>query len=104
MYDINVTVPAIGSWVYWVSVEQANGRVASGLCQWYGELTEALREEGISGFWIDADNVAQAHLKGQICDRRQQIMENHTLSNELEDIVARLRAQLTEIEEPTDGN
>lgn len=97
MNNINVSVPAIGSWVYWVAVEQANGRINSGLCEWTPSMTTALQEEGMSGFWANAEDIAVAHLKGQLCDRRQQIKENYDLSEELQELVAHLRGQLAEL-------
>ena len=97
MNNISVSVPAIGSWVYWAAIEQANGRINSGLCEWTPAMTEALSDEGITGFWINGDDIAVAHLKGQLCDRRQQIKENYHLNEELEELVAHLRGQLSEL-------
>lgn len=76
MHHIDVSRPKSGTWVFWVTVEQATGRMTQGLNIWSDDAQKIFAgEEGLDLFWISAENVAQSHLKGQLVERQQQIDE-----------------------------
>ena len=76
MFSLKDSRPATGTWVFWVTVEQATGRMAQGLNLWNQKSENIFAgEEGIELFWSKAENLAQAHLKGQLVERQQQIQE-----------------------------
>lgn len=76
MHHIDVSRPKSGTWVFWVTVEQATGRMMQGLNIWSDDAQKIFAgEEGLELFWTAADNVAQAHLKGELVQRQQQIYD-----------------------------
>jgi len=83
MHHIKTSRPKSGTWVFWVTVEQATGRMTQGLNLWSDEAQNVFAgEEGLDLFWISAENVAQAHLRGQLIERQQQIDDaEETLAN-----------------------
>lgn len=76
MFSLEEARPADDTWVFWVAVEQCNGRISSGLTKWRQKDYENLTQEGLTSFWTQADNVARAQLKGRVVEIEQQLEEN----------------------------
>lgn len=81
MFSLTEARPAEGTWVFWVAVEQCNGRFSSGLCKWKQKDYDNLAQEGLVSFWAKADEIAQAQLKGRLVELEQQI-EDNTIQHE----------------------
>lgn len=89
MFSLKDSRPATGTWVFWVTVEQSTGRMAQGLNLWTQESENVFAgEEGLDLFWTKAENVAQAHLKGQLVERQQQINEAESHLQDLHEITS----------------
>lgn len=101
MHSINDSRPKNGTWVFWVTVEQATGRMTQGLNLWSeNALNVFAGEEGLDLFWTPAENVAQAHLKGQLVERQQQIDESEAQLENLRSITDSTAKMLGEIDLP----
>jgi hypothetical protein len=89
MHHIETSRPKMGTWVFWVTVEQATGRMTQGLNLWSESAEDVFAgEEGLDLFWTSAENVAQAHLKGQLVERQQQINETEEQLENLHQITS----------------
>ena len=85
MHSIDTTRPAVGTWVFRVTVEQATGRMTQGLNLWSEKALDIFAgEDGLDLFWTSAEEVAQAHLKGQLIERQQQMEETREQLDNLE--------------------
>lgn len=76
MYNLADARPAEGTWVYWVAVEQCDGRVNSGLSKWREKDYDNLTQDGLVAYWINADNIAEVHIAGRLVEIGQQLEEN----------------------------
>lgn len=99
MHHIDVSRPKSGTWVFWVTVEQATGRMTQGLNIWSDDAQKIFAgEEGLDLFWISAENVAQAHLKGELVQRQQQIQEAEEHLENLQQVVSATAKMLANTE------
>lgn len=93
MYNLADERPAEGTWVYWVAIEQCDGRLNSGLSKWREKDYENLTEEGLTSFWINADNIAEKHIAGRLVEIFQQLEENSEQRGALKDLRGELQEQ-----------
>lgn len=96
MYSLAEARPAEGTWVFWTAVEQCNGRISSGLSRWRAKDYDNLTAEGLTSFWTEATNVANAHLVGRLVEIGQQLEENADQRIELQALKDDIQLQAEE--------
>lgn len=97
MFSLTEARPADGTWVFWVTVEQCNGRISSGLSKWRDKDYDNLTQDGLVSFWAKADEIAQAQLKGRLVELEQQLDENLEQNENLTALYEITQESLTEI-------
>lgn len=97
MYNISEARPSEGTWVFWVAVEQCDGRISSGLSKWRDKDYDNLTQEGLVSFWTKADEIAEAQLQGRLVQLDQQIEDNTIQKEDLESLYEITQEKLQEI-------